>query len=201
MFGAVFLLKSIIFADTSLLNSHFPMKRITCLFACLIFLSASLSAQSVKNQLRQIDRHGDSYYWVDNNVKLTDDECHSILDMELYSTYKSAQKQFNKGKGWLTLGLVCAGSAVATLVIASQDNMRYEDRVLYANMATILEFGADVGICLGCVFRGIGKGRMEWVKDTYNEGKSTASRVGLSPSLMLTAQRDIGLGATLSFSF
>ena len=135
-------------------------------------------------------------------MRLTDDECRSILDLELYTTYKSAQEQFNKGKSWLSFGIVCgvASVLIASRVAATNVSRNNDNNGLrYGAMA--LAVGADVGMCLGFVYKGIGQGRMEWVKDTYNSNRPTASRFSLSPSLMLTAQRDLGYGATLSLSF
>ena len=68
-------------------------------------------------------------------------------------------------------------------------------------MAQIFAYGADLGICLGCIFRGIGKGRLNWVKDTYNSGRSYSSTINFAPSLMMTAQRDMGVGASIVLTF
>lgn len=181
------------------------MKRISILVVSFLAFcaSVSVSAQSVIEYQRRIDRHGANFYWDDDNVRLTDDECLSILDLELYTTYKSAQEQFNKGKSWLSFGIVCgvASVLIASRVAATNNVSGNNDNKGLRYGAMALAVGADVGMCLGFVYRGIGQGRMEWVKDTYNSSRPTASRLSLSPSLMLTAQRDLGYGATLSLTF
>ena len=183
------------------------MKRLEFLLAFLFLVCTSLSAQSLydSNSTRQIDRHGGNYFWLDNGENLTDIEYASILmDGNLYETFRSAQKQFNTGKGLLYMGLICLGASVFTLSTAMGEDINGNTIITNENcadLAVVLAYGADIGICLGCIFKGIGKGRLEWVKDTYNSGKNVSSRISLSPSLMMTAQRDMGYGATLSLSF
>ena len=40
----------------------------------------------------------------------------------------------------------------------------------------------------------------EWVKNTYNSGSKYSSTINLAPSLMMTAQNDLGFGVTMKFS-
>ena len=61
--------------------------------------------------------------------------------------------------------------------------------------------GANALICLGCVFTGIGKRRLDWVEKTFNAQNAADNELSLSPSLLMTPQYNLGLGATLSFSF
>ena len=193
-------------------------------FSTLLFLVCMISmcyAQNVVNyydgrpsakkaNIRQIDRHGKDLYWVDSGKKLTADDYQRELDDDLFTTFNSARKQFTNGGSLLFGGVVLtivSGmfyysylNTVVNVGDASSLTLQYDDSKLAGFYVASL--GADACLCLGFIFRGIGKGRMEWVKDTYNrDNKRTASRVGLSPSVMMTAQHDMGLGATLSFSF
>jgi hypothetical protein len=152
------------------------------------------------NTFRKIDRRKGFYYWEDNNMQLTEEECASIFNDELYDTYLSAQRQFSVGRGLLIAGLACAGATVVTLYGAS--NAPSEDVFeRNYNMAVLFAEIADVGICLGCVFKGIGKGRLEWVKNTYNTGRYQTSTLKFAPSVMMTAQNELGFGASLKFTF
>ena len=162
---------------------------------------------SISNSNRKIDRRGGEYYWDDNGEKLTLDEYTSALDGDLYITFRSAQKQFSNGNSLLFGGVALAATAclfyysyLSTAHVDAISGIAYFDQSKYTGFQ-LSAWGADICLCTGFIFRGIGKGRLEWVKNTYNSGRNTASRATLSPSLMMTAQRDMGLGATLSFSF
>ena len=147
-----------------------------------------------------INRKGSDFYWRDNGKNLTKREYETILDGELLSTFNGAQKQFKTGNTFLGLGLGCLAITVISLSSASSAATK---EALDSNiaMAQIFAYGADLGICLGCIFRGIGKGRLNWVKDTYNSGRSYSSTINFAPSLMMTAQRDMGVGASMVLTF
>ncbi|MBO4560898.1 MAG: hypothetical protein J5705_02890 [Bacteroidaceae bacterium] len=163
---------------------------------------SSQNSYSLSKGIRVIDRHKGYYYWVDNGMQLTDDECYNIFNNELFETYQSAQKQFNAGRSLLLVGLVSAG---ATVVLLSSVQVDATTTDLTAtsnyNLAMLLSYVADAGICMGCIFKGIGKGRLEWVKNSYNTGRYQSSKLSLSPSVMMTAQNDLGFGASLRFTF
>lgn len=156
---------------------------------------------------KQIDRHGKELYWVSNGQKLTFQDYDNELKGDLLTTFRSAQKQFSSGNSCLVGAAILGVTAIlfttsytSTVYIDSNGIVHGDDSKYACAMLTAI--GCDAFLALGCIFRGIGKGRMEWVKDTYNNSsRNTAAKVGLSPSLMMTAQRDLGLGATLSFSF
>ncbi len=152
----------------------------------------------------KIDRHGSGLYWEDTGKELTDDECSTYLGLDLNNTYKGAHKQFNAGRTCIAVGIVCLGMTVGFIAEATGAK-RDEDIEAYANAAAVFAIGADAGICLGCIFHGIGKHRLEWVKDTYNSGKYEAEskpvKLNLAPSLMMTAQNNVGLGASLVLTF
>ena len=148
----------------------------------------------------QIERDKGNFYWKDTRKNLTSEEYAMILDDELYDTFQSAHRQFNTGRTFMGIGLGCLAVACISIVAGANESTKQAMEEDFA-IAQLFAYGADVGICLGCVFKGIGKGRLNWVKNTYNSGKSFSSNIQLSPSLMMTAQRDYGFGATVSLSF
>ena len=148
----------------------------------------------------QIERRKGNFCWKETGKNLRSEEYALILDGDLYDTFQGAHRQFNTGRTFMGIGLGClAVTCVALVAGASESTLEAmeEDFVI----ARIFAYGADVGICLGCVFKGIGRGRLNWIEDTYNSGRTYSSNLQLSPSLMMTAQRDLGFGATLSLSF
>lgn len=168
--------------------------------------SDNLSAYSGNTRL--VERRKTEFYWIDNGEKLTLQEYDEILTGDLFTTFKSAQKQFSNGNSLL----FCSGVLFVTTILCYKSylNSAYTlvgSSTTYYDNSKLLGYafsaiGTDVCLGLGIVFRCIGQGRMEWVKDTYNKGGSnTAAKMSITPSLMMTAQRDMGLGATLSISF
>lgn len=155
-------------------------------------------------KLGRIDRHGSNLYWEKTGRELTDEECATYLGLELNDTYEGAHKQFNSGRTCMTVGLACLGMTVVFIAAAAGEEYA-ADAESYMDLATLFAVGADAGICLGCVFKGIGKHRLEWVKDTYNSGRyeavSNPIKLNFAPSLMMTAQNNLGLGASLVLTF
>lgn len=148
--------------------------------------------------IRVIDRHKGYFYWADTGDALTSEDYSFILDDDLYKTFQSAHKQFASGRTFIAIGLMCLGAATMTYWVSLQEDNPTELTNLYY---WTLGF-AEVNICLGCIFKGIGKGRLEWVKDTYNSGhRFQSSNLSLSPSMMMTAQNNIGFGMSLNLSF
>lgn len=176
---------------------------------------------SVKiESFRKIDRHGGDFYWDDTDEKLTPEECFSILrngDIydNLYETYKSAQVQFNNGRSLIFTGITFALAAIVSYSLYLDSGYSYESPNSFGygsirkyeydtkklTMFYVSSIAADLCFFSGFLFKGIGKGRLEWVKDTYNSGRSQASAIRFAPSLMMTAQNDLGLGVSLNLSF
>ena len=159
---------------------------------------------------KQIDRHGKELYWVDNGKKLTSQDYDNELKGDLFTTFRGGQKQFSNGNSLLYCGVVLTlASAMFYYSYLNSDPHYNLDPSFTPQLDEtkligfyVTSIGADACFCLGFIFRGIGKGRMEWVKDTYNNTHSHGmTKIGLSPAVMMTAQRDLGLGATLSLSF
>ena len=64
---------------------------------------------------------------------------------------------------------------------------------------------ADVACPLMCIFKGIGKGRMNWVAEEYNKQSKSSVSYNVSPSVMRCnaspEQANLGLGLTFSLNF
>ena len=152
------------------------------------------------NTYGQIERKGGNFYWKETGKNLTQQEYATILNDELLDTFESAHRQFNTGRTFMGIGLGClAVTCISFIAAVNEDTQGAMDEDLA--IAQIFAYGADFGICLGCIFKGIGKGRLNWVKNTYNSGRSYSSTVNFAPSLMMTAQRDMGLGASVVLTF
>lgn len=169
---------------------------------------------SKKDSFRRIDRHGSDFYWEDTDTKLTPEECFSILSKgdihdNFYETYKSAQLQFNNGRSLIVAGVTftLAAAVCFSIYLNSSytiNNGIYKETQYDTNKLTMFYVSsslADACLFFGFLFKGIGKGRLEWVKDTYNSGRSQASAIKVAPSLMMTAQNDFGFGLSLNLSF
>lgn len=208
------------------------MKRFTLLLIFSAFISLVWGQSVNEVHLKdgsinkgKIDRHRGNLYWEDTDCKLTGEEYATILDENLYSTFKSAHEQYNAGRVFMTLGFVSAGVAVTSLMLFAETrgydiNGNYHVEPGYVDLFVLSTCVANVGICFGCIFKGAGKGRLEWVKDTYNSGgvqtnnrdnqqerlrggRQTfySSTLFLNPNILMTAKNEIGFGATLSLTF
>ena len=147
-----------------------------------------------------IYRYGEVFRWKYNDMELSDRNFDRYFDDDLYHTYMGARNQFNLGGAGLTLGIGCT---LLSILYFDPDAEKQSD-TFYA-----YAFGANVLVCLGCVFSGIGISRLNWVERTFNARQASYdtsfSRIidsmKLSPSIMLTAGNDLALGASVSFSF
>lgn len=149
-----------------------------------------------------IYRYGDQFRWKYNDMELSDKNYEKYFDDDLYHTYVGGSNQFNLGGACWIYGITCL-----VMTFVEYDHKADHQSTEFFAYA----FGANALICLGSVFTGIGKARMNWVERTFNEQNAERNGVTyssnllnsmkLSPSLLMTAQRDLGVGATLSFSF
>lgn len=148
-----------------------------------------------------IYRYGDKFRWKFNDTELSDKNMEKYFDDDLYHVYVTASNQFN-------IGGACWVYGITLLVMTVAEFDPKADRqsgtfFLYAG-------GANTLICLGSVFTAIGKRRLDWVERTFNSQNAADNELSyskilnsmrLNPSVLITAQRDLGLGATLSFTF
>ena len=128
---------------------------------------------------------------------LSDSEVRELVGEANYETYLDAKKQIKTGK---TFQGIFFGTAFATLALVVTGIAAKNLTVVY--IGYIPAIVADISLPLMCIYSGIGKGRMSWVADDYNERNKSTVSYSLSPSIMHTsAQPDqAGLGAGLTFS-
>lgn len=164
---------------------------------------------SLVDQYGEIYRHKGQLYLADGNLELSNPNTPNVLDPTLSRIYKSAQKQYKNGNTFLYIGCGSLGMSIINIILnASLSNYAYDydydTYAFFASMSLFFALGADAGICLGCVFKSIGKHRMEYIKNKYNSGTHNLS--ASTPTLrfapaMLTAQHNIGLGASVVLNF
>lgn len=145
---------------------------------------------------RMIDRHKRYLCWADTMDKLTVDDFQNFLGPDLYGTYTEASKQFKVGKNLLTWGIICAVGGAVVFIDAVTSN----DPELIGPSAIYLIPG-NIMIGLGGFFKGVGKGRLEWIKETYNKVGAMSSNIQVAPSVFKTSNDAYAFGATLSWNF
>ena len=140
----------------------------------------------------------DGKYLTLDGRQLSDSEVKQLVGPQNYETYLGAQKQIATGKVFMGVFIGMAGATVALLmpgVVANNKNM--------VKMSQISAVAADVCLPLWIVFSSIGKGRLGWVAEQYNDSKSVS--FNLSPSVMRCGaspeQANLGLGMTFSVNF
>jgi hypothetical protein len=131
---------------------------------------------------------------------LSDTEVRDLVGEANYETYLDAKKQIAKAKTCQGIFIISSGATVALLLTG-----------LVAKSPTIIYMGyfssgfANVTLPLMCIYYGIGKGRMSWVADDYNEHSQSSVSYSLSPSIMrCNAQPEhasLGMGMTFSLNF
>ena len=149
-----------------------------------------------------IYRYADKFRWKYNDMELTDRHYELYFDDDLYHTYVGGSNQFNIGGACWLYSFTCA--VIAVLMIDPKADKQDSSVYIYGA-------GANVLACLGGIFTGIGKGRLNWVEKTFNEQNAASNEVSyssksrnsfkLNPSILMSAQHDLALGATLSLSF
>jgi len=168
-----------------------------------INVDTNLLDSKARNATGKIYRKGDSFYWKWNEEILSNNDYEKFFDDDLFDTYKGAKTQFNTGTACWVIGIACLGLSVINLTHMSSDTKAKDNAIAFAT-------GADVFICLGSVFRGIGNGRLKWVEREFNSrcGNFSSSNsiinmksLRFEPSLMMTAQKDLGFGASVVFAF
>ena len=128
-----------------------------------------------------------------NGRNLSDSEVRDLVGEENYQTYLSAKGQINAGRVFTAAFFITLG---ATIVLAANG-----DTTFY-----ITGGAADLNLLMLCIFKGIGKGRMNWVADEYNRtNRGYSYSYSLSPSIMASKtpqlQNTYGLGLTFSMTF
>lgn len=139
-----------------------------------------------------------------DHVVLTDEEVRNIYGEEYYETYKGARQQMGAGTFF---AIVFVGSLCWDIICFA--NMVFEkDNALmvttWGRRAVLGGVVGDISLPLMCVFRGIGKGRLNWLANEYNQQNQGYS-LNLSPSIIRCntpqSQNNYGIGLTLSLNF
>lgn len=149
-----------------------------------------------------IYRYGDSFRWKYNDTELSDKNYENYFDDDLYHNYVTGSNMFNLGGASLLYGITCA-----VLTILSFDpDADHQSAAFFAYAG-----GAVTLTGAGIVLTKKGKARLDWVERIFNSqnaadnetsfSSKSKSSLQLNPSVLMTAQRDLGLGATLSLSF
>lgn len=143
-----------------------------------------------------------------NGRELSDEEVRALVGEENYKTYESARKQVNLGRGFtmafgLSLGM-CAIFMVTAVVCGAFGD--YYTAYTYYILGACMGGLASVSLPLMCVFKGIGKGRLNWIANEYNNSqKSKAFSYQLSPSILQSRvsaqQTNAAFGLTLRMNF
>ena len=119
-------------------------------------------------------------FYDETGRRLIDTQMRKIIGDQIYDeTYVGASKQFRAGKKLITLGAIGFGVGVAagtTCLVLSEEN---DDDALamgavggYA-LAALGALALEVGIPLKI----IGRSRLNWIADNYNETKNVSLRV------------------------
>lgn len=144
--------------------------------------------------------------------ELSEEEVLELVGRENYETYLSARKQIVVGRVFTPIFFVSLGATVISGIFylyywSEVDYGGYSYLNDMANAGTVFTISsiiADVSLPLMCIFKGIGKGRLNWVADDYNR-KSSACSFHCSPSIMRCntpqSQTNLGIGLTLSMNF
>lgn len=145
-----------------------------------------------------LERDGTDICYVKGR-SLSDDEILALVGQDRFDTYCGGRRQLRTGRTFATIGWITFGAAVTFLVAGEID---YDYDLMLAG--EILAIPADIFLPLGFIFKGIGKGRINWVCDDYNENKGNIS-LNLTPAVMKTnipgQNNSMAFGATLSLSF
>ena len=127
--------------------------------------------------------------------ELSDEEVLALVGPENYETYLGAKRQIGVGKAFTAVFWVSLGLTVATAFVAGVNNDY--DMLLAAYAIGLV---SDVSLPMMCIFKGIGKGRMNWVANEYNKGNRTVMSYSIAPSVM-KVQDNTGIGLTFSLNF
>lgn len=133
-----------------------------------------------------------------NGRELSEAELKTLLSDECYETYMSAKSQYSVGRAFSVVFFVSLGLTVAGTVAYSAAGG--EPYVVYACAGI-----ADISLPLMCIFKGIGKGRINWVAEEYNRTKGNSYSFNVTPSIMKCntpgATSSVVPGMTLSLNF
>lgn len=131
---------------------------------------------------------------------LTKDEARKLLTKDQYNTYISAKSQMQVGNIFAVIfvGAVFWDCVCFARMINCNDPFQFStwsDRLMLSAIIT------DISCPLWLILTGIGKGRLNWVVDDYNNSGSLSVAPTLIKSEMPQLQSNYSLGMTLKVSF
>ncbi len=132
---------------------------------------------------------------------LSDEEVKNLVDVDTYQTYLSAKRQIKAGRAFTTVFFISLGTTLMFTVTAEDSGD--PDLLMMAYGSGVI---AGISLPLMCIFKGIGKGRMNRIADNYNsKSRGYFYSYNLSPSLIKyktpELQDNYGLGLTFSVNF
>lgn len=148
-----------------------------------------------------IYRYADQFRWKYNNMELSDRNYEKYFDVVMYHDYVVGSNQFNIGGAGLVFGV--ASTMMAAL--SFDPSSRRQSKTFYAYACS-----AGVLYCIGGIFTHKGIKRLNNIVKTFNSheadyvssnSSTLMDAIMLSPSIMLTDQNDLALGASVSVSF
>ena len=137
-----------------------------------------------------------------NGRNLSLEEVQSLVDQQTYETYLSAVSQSERGTGFLISSILSGGMSILCFVAGAR-NGRTKTAIGAAVAGYITGAYFPIGLTLGCVFKGVGNGRISRVADEYNNGVRAFS-YQITPSIIRYSSMEkhsSAFGLTLSVKF
>lgn len=124
--------------------------------------------------------------------ELSNEEVRTLVGQDNYETYLSARKQITVGRVFTPIFYASLGLTIVFVVVNEEVPAVITGPIAAASLPMML------------FFKGVGKGRMDWVAEEYNNSHSSVS-YNLSPSVMRInapqSQGNVAFGLTLSVNF
>jgi len=143
-----------------------------------------------------------------NDRELSDEEVRLLVGDQNYETYLSARRQVAIGRAFTPVFFVTMGSTVIFTTVGLILSLEY-DYYTASSMyiaASVTGGVASVSLPMMCVFKGIGKGRLNWLASEYNNSqRGNSFSYQFSPSLIKSKvpgqQEKVAFGVTFSMDF
>lgn len=143
-----------------------------------------------------------------NGRKIYGEEVRFLVGEKNYQTYLGARKQMGTGELFGSLFWPSLGVSVSLIASAFiwPNHGYYSPNDWRFKIGCVAGLVADVSLPFMCIFKGIGKGRLDWVASDYNRnGSASAFSYHVSPSIMrfnsVESQGNLGVGLTFTMSF
>lgn len=165
-----------------------------------VITKASDATKSSLPKRERMSRKG-KYLTVNGHI-LSAEDVLTLVGEENYETYLSAFRQSQRGGSFLvSTGLM---TVMTTLFFVGAATSRRESSTAGLAIAGyIVGAYVPIGLTLGCVFKGVGNGRISHVADEYNRGGRSFS-YQVSPSVIRynSVEKQVNaFGVTLSVKF